>query len=155
MPGCRSKACKASRIWASASPKLAPKATQAPEATQAPKATATAKATTALRDRDAVYQVTGAGPVELRPSVGDIETSFGYWDNKGELVIRGRKASQRVAERQPVFLVGYSEGEATLVEVQAGLVHPEQGAERSEQLSCIGHHGQAPGLRAASARSGR
>ncbi len=80
----------------------------------------------ALKDRDVIYHVTGERYVEITPAVGEIQTNFAFFSQKSELVLRGRRAAYRVAERQPVFLSAYAPTEVLLVRLKPGDDHDDR-----------------------------
>jgi hypothetical protein len=83
-------------------------------------ATATGQAMAALKDRDVVYQLLGQRYLELQPQLIEIQTNHQFFTYKSEVVITGRKATYRTAEKQPVFYTPYSHTEALLVKLKPG-----------------------------------
>jgi hypothetical protein len=121
---------------AAAAPAPAPAATAAPAggAATAPgvgalpsqTATATGQAMAALKDRDVVYQLIGQRYLELQPQLIEIQTNHQFFTYKSEVVISGRKATYRTAEKQPVFYTPYSHTEALLVKLKQGDSHDDR-----------------------------
>jgi len=83
-------------------------------------ATPTGQAMAALKDRDVVYQLVGQRYLELQPQLIEIQTNHQFFTYKSEVVITGRKATFRTAEKQPVFYTPYSHTEALLVKLKPG-----------------------------------
>lgn len=95
----------------------------------APASAATAGATAPgakLKDRDVIYHAVGDQLTELQPAVAQVESNVAFYTSKSEIVLEGRKAALRIAERQPVFLSGYSVGEAPLVRLKPGDSHDDR-----------------------------
>jgi hypothetical protein len=82
--------------------------------------------TPVARDREVIYHVTGDKYVELIPTVGEKETNIGFFTLKDELVLSGRRARYRIAERQPVFYSAYSITEVPLVRLKPGDDHDDR-----------------------------
>jgi len=90
----------------------------APSVAAAPPAAAPAAGS--LRDRDAIYQVIGDKTVELFPTSANLETNMAFFQTKSEVVLEGRKAKYRIADKQPVFLSTYGPTDAPLVKLKPG-----------------------------------
>jgi hypothetical protein len=74
-----------------------------------------------LRDRDVIYYVQDGKPVELMPLLGETKTEgMPFGGVSTELVLKGRRASIRVADAQPVFLSAYPPTDAVLVRLEPG-----------------------------------
>jgi hypothetical protein len=76
--------------------------------------------------RDAIYHTSGDRYVELRAAPAEVETNFAFFQNKSELVLKGRRASYRVADLRPVFLSTWSAAEAPLVRLKPGDKHDDR-----------------------------
>jgi hypothetical protein len=74
----------------------------------------------ALRDRDAIYQLIAGKYVELFPTSANLETNMAFFTSKSEVVLEGRKAKYRTADKQPVFLSTYGPTDAPLVRLKPG-----------------------------------
>lgn len=106
-------------VSAPAAPTAAdPAAPAAPPTTVfvSPAAVASAK----LKDRDAIYHARGGMFTEMQAQVASIETNHAFFTYKSEIVLSGRKATYRIADRQPVFLSSYQPTEALLVKLKPG-----------------------------------
>jgi hypothetical protein len=79
-----------------------------------------APAAGALRDRDAVYHLVGGKYVEIFPTSANLETNMAFFTSKSEVVLEGRKARYRIADKQPVFLSTYGPTDAPLVKLKPG-----------------------------------
>src|SRR5437867_548751 len=64
--------------------------------------------------------------IELAAAVASIETNFAFFQSKSEIVLKGRKASYRVADRQRVFLSMLAPNEAPLVRLKPGDDHDDR-----------------------------
>jgi hypothetical protein len=95
-------------------------AAPASPAAAAPAAAAPAPVTGALRTQDAIYQVVGGKTVELFATSANLEVNTAFFQNKSEVVLEGRKAQYRIADKQPVFLSTYSSTDAPLVKLKPG-----------------------------------
>jgi hypothetical protein len=100
------------------------------------------------RDRDVVYHLTGDKYVELAPSVAELETNFQFFQSKSEIVLPGRKAKYRVAERKPGFVSTYSPTEAPLVRLKPGDDHDDRNLKISSGAFMPFGGTQRTGLRA-------
>ena len=76
--------------------------------------------------REAIYYVKGDQYVELAAAVASIETNFAFFQSKSEIVLKGRKATYRVAEREPVFFSNWPPNEAPLVRLKPGDDHDDR-----------------------------
>ena len=88
--------------------------------TAAPTPPAATPASGALRDRDAIYQLVQGKYVEMFPSSANLETNMAFFTSKSEIVLEGRKARYRTADKQPVFLSTYGPTDAPLVKLKPG-----------------------------------
>jgi hypothetical protein len=86
----------------------------------APTPAATTPAGGSLRDRDAIYQLIDGKYVELFPTSANLETNVAFFQSKSEVVLEGRKAKYRTADKQPVFLSTYGPTDAPLVRLKPG-----------------------------------
>jgi len=73
-----------------------------------------------LRDRDAIYQLIEGKYVELFPASANLETNMAFFTSKSEVVLEGRKAKYRTADKQPVFFSTYGPTDAPLVRLKPG-----------------------------------
>ena len=76
--------------------------------------------------RDAMFHMRGAQYVEMTPAIASVETNFQVFTSKSELVLRGRKASYRVDDRQPVFFSAWAPTEVPLVKLKPGDKHDDR-----------------------------
>jgi hypothetical protein len=103
---------------------LAPPGAPAP----APAAVAARPADTAgtvggvkLRDRDVIYYLSDGKPVELAALLGEVKTeAVPFGGVTSELTLKGRQATMRIVEAQPVFLSAYPATDAVLVKLEPG-----------------------------------
>ena len=90
-----------------------------------PAAPATAAATPGAA-RQGIAYLTGGKAVDLVVATGSIEFSTGFFDSKSELVLRGRKAPYRIADKKPVFYSTWSANDAPLVRLKPGSDHDDR-----------------------------
>jgi hypothetical protein len=76
--------------------------------------------------RDGIFHVRGDQYVELAAAVASIETNFAFFQSKSEIVLKGRKAAYRVADRQPVFVSAWPANEVPLVRLKPGDDHDDR-----------------------------
>jgi hypothetical protein len=76
--------------------------------------------------REAIFHVRGGQYVEMVPAIASVETNFQVFSSKSELVLKGRKASFRVDDRQPVFFSAWAPNEAPLVRLKPGDKHDDR-----------------------------
>jgi hypothetical protein len=98
-------------------------ATTAPAA---PAAAAPAPAAAPAAARESIVQLIGGKSVELVPANASLEFSSGFFDSKSELVLRGRKAQYRIADKKPVFYSTWSANDAPLVRLKPGSDHDDR-----------------------------
>lgn len=79
-----------------------------------------------LQGREGVYHLRGDQYVELMAAVASIETNFAFFQSKSEIVLKGRRASYRVGDRQPVFLSAWAPNEVPLVRLKPGDDHDDR-----------------------------
>jgi hypothetical protein len=104
-------------------------AVNAGSATTAPAAAAPAApaaAATPAAARESIVQLIGGKSVELVPANASLEFSSGFFDSKSELVLRGRKAQYRIADKKPVFYSTWSANDAPLVRLKPGSDHDDR-----------------------------
>ena len=104
-------------------------AVNAGSATTAPAAAAPAApagAATPAVARESIDQLIGGKSVELVPANASLEFSSGFFDSKSELVLRGRKAQYRIADKKPVFYSTWSPNDAPLVRLKPGSDHDDR-----------------------------
>jgi hypothetical protein len=94
-----------------------------PPAATAPRGSAVASPP---QGRETIFHLKGAQYVELMPAVASIETNFQVFTSKSELVLKGRKASYRVEDRQPVFFSAWAPNEVPLVKLKPGDRHDDR-----------------------------
>jgi hypothetical protein len=95
-----------------------------PPAAAAPAAPAGAAAPAAARET--IVNLIGGKSVELVPANASLEFSSGFFDSKSELVLRGRKAQYRIADKKPVFYSTWSANDAPLVRLKPGSDHDDR-----------------------------
>ena len=83
-------------------------------------------ATPVPQGRETIYHVRGDQYVELMPAIASVETNFQVFTAKSELVLKGRKASYRVDNRQPVFVSVWAPNEVPLVKLKPGDKHDDR-----------------------------
>ena len=96
----------------------------APPAAAAPVAPAAAAAPAAARE--SIVLLVGGKYVELAPSNAALEFSHSMFDSKSELVLQGRKAQYRIADKKPVFYSTWSANDAPLVRLKPGSDHDDR-----------------------------
>ena len=87
---------------------------------------APAAAATPAAARESIVQLIGGKSVELVPANASLEFSSGFFDSKSELVLRGRKAQYRIADKKPVFYSTWSPNDAPLVRLKPGSDHDDR-----------------------------
>jgi hypothetical protein len=87
---------------------------------------APAAAATPAAARESIVQLIGGKSVELVPANASLEFSSGFFDSKSELVLRGRKAQYRIADKKPVFYSTWSANDAPLVRLKPGSDHDDR-----------------------------
>lgn len=70
--------------------------------------------------RPKVFLVAGGKEVELMAASGEVQRNRTPYSRSTELVIAGNKAKNRIADRQPVFVVTSEPGEIPLVRLDPG-----------------------------------
>ena len=70
--------------------------------------------------RDSVFHYRGDQYIELSAAAASIETNTQFFSTKSEIVLKGRKAAYRVADREPVFFSMWAPNEAPLVRLKPG-----------------------------------
>jgi hypothetical protein len=100
-------------------------ATTAPAAPAAAPA-APAAATAPAASKETIVYLVGGKSVELVPANASMEFSSGFFDSKSELVLRGRKAQYRIADKKPVFYSTWSANDAPLVRLKPGSDHDDR-----------------------------
>lgn len=76
--------------------------------------------------REAIFHVRSGQYVEMTPAIASVETNFQVFSSKSELVLKGRKASYRVEDRQPIFFSAWAPNEAPLVRLKPGDKHDDR-----------------------------
>ena len=76
--------------------------------------------------REGIMQLVAGKSVELVPANASLEFSTGFFDSKSELVLRGRKATYRFADKKPVFYSTWSANDAPLVRLKPGSDHDDR-----------------------------
>jgi hypothetical protein len=99
-------------------------AAPAAPATAAPAAPAPAAAPAAARE--GIVHLLAGKSVEMVPANASLEFSSGFFDSKSELVLRGRKAQYRIADKKPVFYSTWSPNDAPLVRLKPGSDHDDR-----------------------------
>ena len=98
-------------------------ASTAPPAAAAPAAPAAAAPAAA---RESIVHLIGGKSVELVPANAALEFNTGFFDSKSELVLKGRKAQYRTADKKPVFYSTWSANDAPLVRLKPGSDHDDR-----------------------------
>jgi hypothetical protein len=70
--------------------------------------------------RESVFHYRGDQYIELSAAAASIETNTQFFSTKSEIVLKGRKAAYRVADREPVFFSMWAPNEAPLVRLKPG-----------------------------------
>lgn len=97
-----------------------------------PPATGTAPAATPgpsglpAASRESIFHAIGDKYVELMAAVSSVETNFAVFTAKSELVLKGRKAEYRIADRKPVFFSAFAPNEVPLVKLKPGDSHDDR-----------------------------
>jgi len=76
--------------------------------------------------RESIFHVRGEQYVELVPAIASLETNFAFFQSKSEIVLKGRKAAYRVADRQPVFFSVWAPNEVPLIRLKPGDDHDDR-----------------------------
>ena len=76
--------------------------------------------------RETIFHVRGDQFIELQAAIASLETNFAFFQSKSEIVLKGRKATYRVAEREPVFLSVWAPNEAPLIRLKPGDDHDDR-----------------------------
>jgi len=76
--------------------------------------------------RESIVHLIGGKSVELVPANASMEFSTGFFDSKSELVLKGRKATYRIADKKPVFYSTWSSNDAPLVRLKPGSDHDDR-----------------------------
>ena len=76
--------------------------------------------------RESIVHLIGGKSVELVPANASMEFSTGFFDSKSELVLKGRKATYRIADKKPVFYSTWSANDAPLVRLKPGSDHDDR-----------------------------
>jgi hypothetical protein len=97
-----------------------------PGAAPATAATPRGSTTGPPQGREAIFHARGGQYVEMVPAIASVETNFQVFTSKSELVLKGRKASYRVDDRQPVFFSAWAPNEAPLVKLKPGDKHDDR-----------------------------
>src|SRR5499433_2731197 len=96
-------------------------------ATPAPAPAAPAAAAVApAASRETIVHLIAGKSVELVPANASMEFSTGFFDSKSELVLKGRKATYRIADKKPVFYSTWSANDAPLVRLKPGSDHDDR-----------------------------
>jgi hypothetical protein len=98
----------------------------APAPAAAAPAAPAAAAVAPSASRETIVHLMGAKSVELVPSNASMEINTGFFDSKSELVLKGRKASYRIADKKPVFYSTWSANDAPLVRLKPGSDHDDR-----------------------------
>ena len=96
-------------------------AAPAPAAPAAPAAAAAPAAS-----RESIVHLVAGKAIELVPANASMEFSTGFFDSKSELVLQGRKATYRIADKKPVFYSTWSANDAPLVRLKPGSDHDDR-----------------------------
>jgi hypothetical protein len=99
-------------------------------------ARSSAGAAAANLPRDSIYYLNGAKYVELQPQVIEIETNVAFFSQKSEVVLGGRKAENRITDKQPHFYSYFAPTEALLVKLKPG----DSKNDRNLKMGSGGYH---------------
>ena len=125
---------------ASAAAPAAPAAPAAGTATPPPAVSAAARSSAggaaSNLPRDSIYHLNGAKYQELQPQVIEIETNVAFFSQKSEVVLGGRKAEYRIADKQPQFYSYFAPTEALLVKLKPG----DSKNDRNLKMGSGGYH---------------
>ena len=132
----------APRSGAAAAAPAAPTPTAPSAATSAPPPSVSASARSsaggaaANLPRDSIFHLNGAKYVEMQPQVVEIEISNAVFSSKSDVVLGGRRAEYRIADRQPQFYSYFAPTEALLVKLKPG----EKKNDRNLKMGSGGYH---------------
>ena len=98
----------------------------APAPAAAAPAAPAAAAVAPSASRETIVHLMGGKSVELVPSNASMEINTGFFDSKSELVLKGRKATYRIADKKPVFYSTWSANDAALVRLKPGSDHDDR-----------------------------
>lgn len=98
----------------------------APPAAAAPAPAAPAAGAAPAASRESIFNLIGGKSVELAASNASLEFNTGFFDSKSELVLKGRKATYRIADKKPVFYSTWSANDAPLVRLKPGSDHDDR-----------------------------
>jgi len=101
-------------------------AAPAPAAPAAAAPAAPAAAAAPAASRESIVHLVAGKAVELVPANASMEFSTGFFDSKSELVLPGRKATYRIADKKPVFYSTWSANDAPLVRLKPGSDHDDR-----------------------------
>ena len=101
-------------------------AAPAPAAPAAAAPAAPAAAAAPAASRESIVHLVAGKAVELVPANASMEFSTGFFDSKSELVLQGRKARYRIADKKPVFYSTWSANDAPLVRLKPGSDHDDR-----------------------------
>src|SRR5215470_6136515 len=101
-------------------------AAPAPAAPAAAAPAAPAAAAAPAASRESIVHLVAGKAVELVPANASMEFSTGFFDSKSELVLQGRKATYRIADKKPVFYSTWSANDAPLVRLKPGSDHDDR-----------------------------
>lgn len=76
--------------------------------------------------RESIFHALGDKYIELMAAVSSVETNFAVFTSKSELVLKGRKAEYRIADRKPVFFSAFAPNEVPLVKLKPGDSHDDR-----------------------------
>src|SRR5437867_4385024 len=76
--------------------------------------------------RDTIFHLRDGQYVELAAAIASLETNFAFFQSKSEIVLKGRKASYRVSDRQPVFFSVWAPNEVPMVRLKPGDDHDDR-----------------------------
>ena len=130
---------KAGGATAAAPPAPPPPAAASPSA-PAPSVSAAARSSAggaaANLPRDSIFHLNGTKYQELQPQVIEVETNTAFFSSKSEVVLGGRKAEYRIADKQPQFYSYFGPTEALLVKLKPG----DKKDDRNLKMSSGGFH---------------
>jgi hypothetical protein len=101
-------------------------------AAPAPAATTTGPAA----GRESIFHLANGRYVELKSAMSSVESNVAFFASSSELVLKGRKAQYRVADKQPVFYSAWAANEVPLVKLKPG----DSNDDRNLKISSGGFH---------------
>jgi hypothetical protein len=101
-----------------------------------PAVAAPAPTTGPAAGRESIFHMANGRYVELKSAMSSVESNVAFFASSSELVLKGRKAQYRVAEKQPVFYSAWAANEVPLVKLKPG----DSNDDRNLKISSGGFH---------------